>query len=135
RSCQGAHRACRQSRTPYGAGYAGASVLRAGICPAARAGALRGSPWLGAGARAAAAMSVVAVSGTSGFLGRHLCQELAARAHQVCGLSRSQLSSQDLAAGLHGVETLVHLAARAHVLADTSDDPIAQFRASNVVLT
>jgi len=80
-------------------------------------------------------MSVVAVSGTSGFLGRHLCQELAARAHQVCGLSRSQLSSQDLAAGLHGVETLVHLAARAHVLADTSDDPIAQFRASNVVLT
>ena len=80
-------------------------------------------------------MSVIAVSGTSGFLGRHLCEELAGRAHEVRAVSRSQLNSQDLATGLHGVQTFVHLAARAHVLADTSDDPIAEFRASNVVLT
>jgi nucleoside-diphosphate-sugar epimerase len=80
-------------------------------------------------------MSVIAVSGTSGFLGRQLCQELAARAHEVRGVSRAQLSSPDLSSGLHGVETFVHLAARAHVLADTSEDPSAEFRASNVVLT
>jgi len=80
-------------------------------------------------------MTVIAVSGTSGFLGRHLCRELDTRAHQVRGVSRAQLSSQSLAAMLDGVETFIHLAARAHVLADASEDPSAEFRAANVVLT
>jgi len=80
-------------------------------------------------------MTVVAVSGAGGFLGRHLSQELLARGHRLIALSRQQLLSPQLSEILAGVQTVVHLAARAHVLAEASDDPQAEFRRSNVVLT
>jgi UDP-N-acetyl-alpha-D-quinovosamine dehydrogenase len=80
-------------------------------------------------------MTVVAVSGAGGFLGRHLSQELCARGHRLIALSRPQLLSPQLGEILAGVQSVVHLAARAHVLAEASDDPQAEFRRSNVVLT
>jgi nucleoside-diphosphate-sugar epimerase len=79
-------------------------------------------------------MSLIAVTGASGFVGRALLRELAAEAH-VVPLSRAQLSSQDLVAMLNGVQTFVHLAARAHVLSEDSVDPAAEFWRSNVGLT
>ena len=80
-------------------------------------------------------MTVIAVSGATGFLGRHLCQELVARGHQVGALSRPQLNSGELAATLSGAQTLVHLAARAHVLKEDRADPPAEFWKCNVALT
>lgn len=80
-------------------------------------------------------MSVIAVSGANGFVGRHLCRELAVRKHEGRPVSRLQLSSQDLVATLDGVETLVHLAARAHVLSDSRADSLAEFWRVNVDLT
>lgn len=80
-------------------------------------------------------MTSVAVSGASGFVGSYLCPQLAARGHRVTALSRAQLQSPQLASALAGIETVVHLAARAHVLRETSADPAAEFVRCNVGLT
>jgi nucleoside-diphosphate-sugar epimerase len=80
-------------------------------------------------------MTSVAVSGASGFVGSQLCPELAARGHRVTALSRAQLQSPELATALSGIETVVHLAARAHVLREVSADPQAEFIRCNVGLT
>jgi nucleoside-diphosphate-sugar epimerase len=79
-------------------------------------------------------MTSVAVSGASGFVGSQLCPELAARGHRVA-LSRAQLQSPELATALSGIETVVHLAARAHVLHEVRADPLAEFIRCNVGLT
>lgn len=80
-------------------------------------------------------MTAIAVSGAAGFLGSHLCPELTAHGHRVHALSRAELNSQELVAKLNGIETFVHLAARAHVLNETSQDPRAEFRRDNLTLT
>ena len=80
-------------------------------------------------------MTTIAVSGASGFLGRHLCPELIARGHRVVQISRAALGAADLQRKLEGVDAVVHLAARAHVLHETSLDARAEFWASNVGLT
>lgn len=80
-------------------------------------------------------MSVVAVTGATGFVGRNLCQELVARHIKVRAISRALLQSVDLGERLAGADTLVHLAARVHVLHDAGADPRAQFWRSNVTLT
>lgn len=82
-----------------------------------------------------AATTVIAVTGVSGFVGRHLC----ATAHQSgCELrpvSRADLEGRGLADRLRGVDTLIHLAARAHDRPMRSGDPDRMFYADNVELT
>lgn len=87
----------------------------------------------------------ILVTGANGFIGRALCQALAARGDEVCGLVRSrsndvpdvkvtQASLENDAAlklALEGVECVVHLAGRAHLLADTAANPLDAFRAVN----
>jgi UDP-4-keto-D-FucNAc 4-reductase len=80
-------------------------------------------------------MTVIAVTGASGFLGGHLCPELISAGNEVVKLSRVDLVSADLNRKLEGVEVMVHLAGRAHVSHETSDDPAAEFWRSNVALT
>jgi nucleoside-diphosphate-sugar epimerase len=80
-------------------------------------------------------MTVIAVSGASGFLGRHLCSELISLGNEVIEVSRAGLASEDLYRQLEGVDVVVHLAARAHVLNERSNDPRAEFWKSNVLLT
>jgi nucleoside-diphosphate-sugar epimerase len=80
-------------------------------------------------------MSMIAVSGASGFLGRHLCPELAARGHRVVEIPRADLGSADLHRRLAGAEVLIHLAARAHVVKETSADPREEFLRSNIRMT
>jgi UDP-glucose 4-epimerase len=80
-------------------------------------------------------MSTVAVTGAGGFVGQGLCAELARRGHDVLPIPRPLLESADLASRLRGVDCLVHLAARAHMLNDQAADPGAEFRRANVVLT
>ena len=80
-------------------------------------------------------MTVIAVSGASGFVGRHLCPALASLGNRVIKISRAELQAESLDRTLEGVDAVVHLAARAHVLKDSSADPRAEFWKVNVGLT
>lgn len=90
----------------------------------------------------------VLVTGASGFIGRALCQALTSRGHKVLALVRSTSSvpgastvyaplenSKLLAQALIGVECVIHLAGRAHQVADRATDPLAEFRATNCAAT
>lgn len=95
----------------------------------------------------------VLVTGATGFVGRALCKRLIADEMRVFGTVRSDHASTGLPACvvpvriatsdtftelsdiLTGVETLVHLAGRVHVLNDTVSDPLAEFRCANVATT
>jgi nucleoside-diphosphate-sugar epimerase len=89
----------------------------------------------------------VVVTGAAGFIGRHLIGRLVAGEHEVLGIVRSnplppapgiQYVARDLATTssvsdlLRRGDTLVHLAARAHVMRDRTDDPTAAYCAANV---
>jgi len=86
---------------------------------------------------------MILVTGANGFLGQALCFELKARNFAVRGALRSQAKDGEVAVGdigpstswaaaLPGVDVVVHTAARAHILRDTADDPISQYRKVNV---
>lgn len=97
----------------------------------------------------------VVVTGANGFVGQHLCRTLAAEGHRVTGFVRSGAEVSYLktirnlnlvvvddyddtaqyAGSLRGVDTVVHLAARVHVLHDTATNPLEEFRRVNVVAT
>jgi nucleoside-diphosphate-sugar epimerase len=88
-------------------------------------------------------MDRVLVTGANGFVGRALCVELVKRGFEVRGAIRSLPSrvvppattfvvgdigaDTDWTAALDGVGTIVHLAARAHILQDRAIDPLMEF--------
>ncbi|MEF0940463.1 UDP-glucose 4-epimerase family protein [Rhizobium sp. BR 362] len=88
---------------------------------------------------------MILVTGATGFVGRALCAELSRRTMAYRPISRAPKpgffamgsidGGTDWAGALAGVETVVHLAARVHVMNDTSADPLAAFRAVNVDAT
>jgi nucleoside-diphosphate-sugar epimerase len=96
-------------------------------------------------------MAKILVTGASGFVGRQLCATLTERGDEVLAGVRSADSGVttgaepvvvgDLSAGpllapkLRGVDAVVHLAARTHVMRETASDPEAAFRRSNVTAT
>lgn len=87
---------------------------------------------------------MIAVTGAYGFVGRALCQAMRAQGLPLRALSRGpqadgaavlvgDLAEQpDLAQALAGVDVLIHLAARVHVMRETAADPLAEFRRANV---
>lgn len=91
------------------------------------------------------ARQLIAVTGASGFVGRAVCADLAAHGFAVRRLSRqggpSDLLGVDyndpraLHAALDGCEAVIHTAARAHVLRESSNDPEQAFTAANVELS
>jgi UDP-glucose 4-epimerase len=84
----------------------------------------------------------VLVTGANGFIGTYLCRALEAaaaevvradRASQPCPVEVGAINgATDWAAALPGVEAIVHLAGRVHILKDTCPDPLAEFRKANV---
>lgn len=86
----------------------------------------------------------VLVTGANGFVGSALCPHLVALGHEVvpaarrqCGVANSVIvhDSASLNAALRGCDSLIHLAARAHVMRDQEQDPLQAFRADNVDTT
>ena len=90
------------------------------------------------------------ITGASGFVGRPLCAELLARGYVVRAAVRNAgtlpentgVSMVDEIDGetrwteaLSGIDVVIHLAARVHVMHDNSDDPLAEFRRTNTAGT
>jgi nucleoside-diphosphate-sugar epimerase len=95
----------------------------------------------------------VLVTGANGFIGKVLCERMLADGYQVRGAVRSAAQMTVLLSGvegvmvgdvgpetdwseaLDGIEGIVHLAARVHVMRESAADPLATFRQVNVVGT
>lgn len=92
-------------------------------------------------------MSRFLVTGAGGFVGRPLCKELFQRGYQVRAAMRThgQLSAggETVIVGtidaetkwdhaLRGVDTVIHLAARVHVMKDKAADPLTEFLKVNL---
>lgn len=92
-------------------------------------------------------MTSCLVTGATGFVGRALLDELSRNSIDVTRLTRSLIDRTDIAAGddfvdvasawpsTYQPDVVVHLAARVHVMRDTSSDPMAAFRKVNVDAT
>ena len=89
----------------------------------------------------------ILVTGANGFVGKSLSAELFGQGHTVQAAVRTKVAlienvettivgevngSTDWSQSLVGVTTVVHLAARVHIMHDESADPLAEFRAVNV---
>ena len=92
------------------------------------------------------AIGTVLVTGADGFVGRALCDFLRSVGHDVVGVCRSAAANRIQAIGdighydqwqtlLPGIDVVVHLAGRAHVLQESADDPLEEFRRINVLAT
>ncbi|MGR2882820.1 SDR family oxidoreductase [Vibrio vulnificus] len=91
-------------------------------------------------------MKNLLITGYSGFVGRHLLSTFE-DSQDVSLLGRSQPtkcsqflkasidSSSDYSVVLDKVSTVIHIAARVHVMNDESDDPLEEFRAVNTAGT
>jgi nucleoside-diphosphate-sugar epimerase len=95
-------------------------------------------------------MQEVLVTGANGFMGQALCAGLYAEGWHVRGAVRSPQKAgilpkkispviikaigpdTDWSEALAGIDTVVHLAARVHVLKDAASDPLAAFREVNL---
>lgn len=92
------------------------------------------------------------VTGATGFVGRALCAQLVRGGQRVRACARSQPSGftmpgiepvhtgdlslqNDWSRLLAACDTVVHLAARVHVMRETVTDPLAEFRRANVAAT
>lgn len=89
----------------------------------------------------------VLVTGANGFVGRFLCEEMLRQGWQVRAAMRSSVqmpdgieivvvndidADTDWAIALRGVDVVIHLAARVHVMKDAATDPLAEFLKVNL---
>lgn len=89
----------------------------------------------------------ILITGVNGFIGKYLCAELLRREYAVIAASRSvnvcigkiewvvinSINNEtDWSQALHGVDVVIHLAARVHVMNEVATDPLDEFRKVNV---
>lgn len=90
------------------------------------------------------------ITGATGFVGRFLCERLLAEGVQVHGTLLASEAPSTLVGGvkpvtvdplgadtrwghaLTGINTIIHLAARVHIMDDSAADPLTEFRKVNV---
>ena len=87
------------------------------------------------------------ITGANGFIGRPLCTELQRRGHSVRAAMRPANTASkyaevaairaidgetDWSDALNGMEAVIHLAARVHVMKDKTADPLAEFLKVNL---
>jgi nucleoside-diphosphate-sugar epimerase len=94
----------------------------------------------------------VLVTGASGFVGQGVCADLPSRGYSVRSVVRRNSEvglptgeqrfvmgdldeRSDWTAALAGIDSVVHLAGRVHLIQDTAADPLADYRRMNVALT
>lgn len=92
----------------------------------------------------------ILVTGSTGFVGSAVCANLHRQGHRVVAVTRRvapELSpyqtmlidemgpNSDWSNALRGIDVVVHLAARVHLVRDTASDPMVEYRRSNVDLT
>jgi nucleoside-diphosphate-sugar epimerase len=94
------------------------------------------------------------ITGANGFVGRQLCGVLSSQGHTIRGTVRCLKSIErgsgmpeelveisdigpgtNWGAALKGIDAVIHLAARTHVLNERTSDPLAEFRRVNVIGT
>ena len=95
-------------------------------------------------------MPKILVTGASGFIGKSLTTKLIWQGYSVCAAVRSTKSQvnnaevvvvgeidgkTDWTNALRSVDVVIHLAARVHVMRETSHNPLAEFRRLNVAGT
>lgn len=84
-------------------------------------------------------MTKIFITGSTGFVGKHLIQELKKRNLSFVAGDRALygdlITQKNWEALLTGCDSVVHLAARVHVMNETNADPLSAFRASNVEAT
>lgn len=94
-------------------------------------------------------MTTILLTGANGFIGQNLGAYLIKRGHQVIATTRrSEVdfdytplriekvgvidTKTDWMAALEGVDVIIHLAARVHIMREKATDPLSEFRQMNV---
>src|SRR5690625_4189575 len=91
-------------------------------------------------------MTRVLITGANGFIGRHLLKSNLVAQNEVVAAVRREHSDlpaskqvvigsigadTDWSHALAGVDVVIHLAARVHIMDESEDDPLAAFRSVN----
>lgn len=93
-----------------------------------------------------AVLKKILVTGANGFVGKALCEALEHEGINFTAAVRIAKTAEEVAVGnidentvwdkaLSGCDTVVHLAARVHVMHDTATDPLASYRSINTAGT
>jgi UDP-glucose 4-epimerase len=90
---------------------------------------------------------MIALTGYTGFIGQKLLEQLGQSeclllgrsrpnsVHSFCEIDLASINNVDLLASLKPVNTLIHIAARVHIMNETANNPLSLFRAINTHAT